>query len=246
MLSHTAASPGCIAHCSIRRPMMSCETTVSTTRSPPTRLARWYESMLESSTTMCPSRPSASRRPASDSSTRSARASADSSESPTASTMMDRARDADTLWRSCRRRGDPERQMISEPRRESSLNCNSMSRSISSLLRSDRITTLPPPSLSLASESCFTMGSSLSLHPRMSEWFVSSTALVPFLRSSIFSPMASDTSPSINAVTSMPPTAVAVATSRTWVDTPPTECSFAFETKVQSRPTPATASHAEE
>uniref|UniRef100_A0A0A9DDV2 Uncharacterized protein n=1 Tax=Arundo donax TaxID=35708 RepID=A0A0A9DDV2_ARUDO len=80
-----------------------------------------------------------------------------------------------------------------------------MSISISSLSLSARTTTTPPPILLFAIASCFRREPSLSLHPRTSIWLISITSLFPLRQESTFSDIASDTSPSIVANTSMPP-----------------------------------------
>lgn len=144
-----------------------------------------------------------------------------------------------TFFRSASIRGLPLLHMTDVPLKSNSI--FAISSSISSLSRSAITTTIPPPKLSLAMASWFSNepwanGSkdqnmrtlkrqsilqeykhkkftNLSLHPRIKVWFCSTTSLFPFLSESNFSEMASETSPSIIANTSIPPKLMESATS---------------------------------
>mmetsp|Transcript_22463 Transcript_22463/g.76318 ORF Transcript_22463/g.76318 Transcript_22463/m.76318 type:complete len:259 (+) Transcript_22463:1577-2353(+) len=212
--------------------MMSWDTTVSTP-SPPTSRTSSSLSMSHTSTTTCPLRPSGlSLIAVRLRTTRSARASASSALPSDASTTTALALLTDTLRRLDSMSGHPLRTTTSVPWKSKSASATSASMAAFSLSAST--TTFPPPSDAFARHSCFSIGSVLSFHPRKRVWPSSSTSLWPLRSSSIFSPTASDTMPSIKAVTTSPPSAV---------DRPTTLCSrlASSPTKVQSRPTPASA-----
>mmetsp|Transcript_81384 Transcript_81384/g.251210 ORF Transcript_81384/g.251210 Transcript_81384/m.251210 type:complete len:226 (-) Transcript_81384:432-1109(-) len=204
----------------IRRPRMSCEGTVSQWL-PPTSLSRGSLLMSRTSATMNPCRPYGIVR-----STRMQRrvsASALFGSLSSARIMTDLARWAPTLMRSCVSSGEPLRKTTLEPRR-----CFFGSRIFSSASMSClpclAITTMtPPPSLWFATHSSSMRRMDFSVHPRMREWFFSTTRALPCLKRSILLRMTSTTTPSRAAKKIMPMTAIRLATAR-WLGSTTEAC----------------------
>ena len=86
------------------------------------------------------------------------------------------------------------------------------------------MTIVPPPSLSWHRYSCRTSGSAFSDQPRTTRCPLSITSLRPLRSSSMRVAIISLTKPSMTAVTSIPPTEIAAATTRSDVlrPSPPT------------------------
>mmetsp|Transcript_23522 Transcript_23522/g.63506 ORF Transcript_23522/g.63506 Transcript_23522/m.63506 type:complete len:309 (-) Transcript_23522:440-1366(-) len=229
----TGAIQGDRAAMSIRRPMSSCVTMTSTSDRPtsrvpvastsvrPTRRVMARLSTSCSSATMwpCSSPPRLARICCSERIWRTVRLSASSGGMPPADrTMMLRALDADTWFKSCSLMGLPVRNITREPcsSSRSSLRVEA-DRTISSMasLGSPHSTTMGrPPSLLLARAICCSSAMPFSLHPRISVWPDSTTLALPRLRSSTRAPMVSDTMPIMSAKTSMPATVVSRPSTR--------------------------------
>mmetsp|Transcript_4656 Transcript_4656/g.6438 ORF Transcript_4656/g.6438 Transcript_4656/m.6438 type:complete len:219 (+) Transcript_4656:1321-1977(+) len=155
-----------------------------------------------------------------------------------ARTTIDLALLTETFRRSPSVSAEPARHTTRVPRAPILLSFADMSTSISSFGRSARMTTTPPFSDMFAFAICSIIGIVLLLHPMTSVKLFSTTLHEPFLKLSRYMETASETIPSNNAVTTRPPMFVKTPIVRTRY-----EDESSSPTNVQSKPTPAVASH---
>mmetsp|Transcript_14416 Transcript_14416/g.36840 ORF Transcript_14416/g.36840 Transcript_14416/m.36840 type:complete len:238 (-) Transcript_14416:748-1461(-) len=220
--SRTWARPGCRAHWIISLPMMSWATMTSHMSGAISLTSSLLSTSQSSTTTGASIFPSGllPAMPLRASTCRTILLSASSAASPSADRqMMARAECTDTFSISCSIKGFPDRNMTCVPWScsppWSASTADLRVSSIDSLSFSERTTTQPPPSDSLARAICWMMARDLSFHPSMSVWPLSITLLFPLRSSSTFSPMASLMIPIIRAKTSIPPIVMVKETRRT-------------------------------
>mmetsp|Transcript_110540 Transcript_110540/g.356816 ORF Transcript_110540/g.356816 Transcript_110540/m.356816 type:complete len:220 (+) Transcript_110540:1613-2272(+) len=133
-------------------------------------------------------------------------------------TMIDLARCAPTLMRSCISMGLPVRKTTLVPCRSLVGSCSRSSVSMSSLPSGESTTMAPPPSLWFATQISSMSSTAFSVQPRISVWFFSTTRDRPCRRLSILLWMASTTTPMRAAKKMMPPTEIRLPTIRCCVE----------------------------